>query len=119
MSAEPKVFSFADLHFSPTAFLFEGERHAGIGTSIFVVQTPPGGGVDLHTHPYPETFVLLEGRGRWTAGDTVVDLEPDHVLVVPAGTPHGFRNTGDEPLLVVSVHEAGMLDQTFLGDDPV
>lgn len=117
MSNEPQVFSLAELQFSPTAFLFEGAKQAGTDASIFVVRTPPGGGVDLHTHPYPETFVLLEGSGRWTAGDTVVDLEPDHVLVVPAETPHGFRNTGDRPLLVVSVHEAGMLDQTFLDGD--
>jgi mannose-6-phosphate isomerase-like protein (cupin superfamily) len=34
--------------------------------------------------------------------------------VVPPGTPHGFQNTGREPLLVVSVHEAGELQQTFL-----
>jgi mannose-6-phosphate isomerase-like protein (cupin superfamily) len=32
--------------------------------------------------------------------------------VVPPGTPHGFRNVGDEPLLVVSVHEAGAIEQT-------
>lgn len=120
MTTEPqvRVLAFSELAFSPTAFLFEGEKHAGNGVSIFVVRTPPGGGVDLHTHPYPETFVLLEGSGRWTAGGEVVDLEPDHILVVPADTPHGFRNTGEGPLLVVSVHEAGMLDQTFLDAEP-
>lgn len=113
-----RVVPFSELQFSPTAFLFEGERHAENGISIFIVRTPPGGGVELHTHPYPETFVLLEGSGRWTAGDDVIDLEPDHILAVPEDTPHGFRNTGAQSLLVVSVHEAGMLDQTFLGDEP-
>jgi mannose-6-phosphate isomerase-like protein (cupin superfamily) len=39
------------------------------------------------------------------------------MLVVPPETPHGFRNTGGGPLLVVSVHEAGTLQQTFLGED--
>lgn len=117
---EPVTFDFDDLRFngSPTAFLFEGKKRAGIDISMFIVRTPPGGFVDLHTHPYSETFVLLEGAGRWTAGDMVVELEPDHVLVVPAQTPHGFRNVGDEPLLVVSVHESGVLDQTFLGIEP-
>jgi quercetin dioxygenase-like cupin family protein len=59
---------------------------------VFVVRTPPGKFVELHVHPYPETFVLLEGRGRWTAGDA--------------------------PLLVVSVHESGTLEQSFLGVEP-
>ena len=113
------VFDLDDLKFSPTAALFEGGPNAGLGISVFVVRTPPGNGVELHAHPYSETFVLLEGRGRWTAGDEVVELRPSHLLVVPPETPHGFRNTGDEPLLVVSVHESGTLEQTFLGRDPV
>jgi mannose-6-phosphate isomerase-like protein (cupin superfamily) len=62
--------------------------------------------------------VLLEGRGRWTAGDVVTELDPDQMLVVPADTPHGFRNVGDAPLLVVSVHESGTLEQSFLGIEP-
>ncbi len=108
------VFDLDDLKFSPTAWLFEGLPRAGIGITVFVVRTPPGKGVGIHVHPYSETFVLLEGSGRWTAGDDVVDLNANQVLVVPANTPHGFLNTGDVPLLVVSVHESGTLEQTFL-----
>jgi mannose-6-phosphate isomerase-like protein (cupin superfamily) len=114
------TFGFDELRFngSATAFLFEGKKRAGIDISMFIVRTPPGGSVELHTHPYSETFVLLQGEGRWTAGDAVVELRPDHVLVVPPDTPHGFRNVGDAPLLVVSVHESGVLEQTFLGIEP-
>jgi mannose-6-phosphate isomerase-like protein (cupin superfamily) len=112
------VFTLDEMKFSPTASLFEGLPRAGVGISVFVVRTPPGKGVDLHVHPYSETFVLLEGSGRWTAGDDVVDLRANQMLVVPPETPHGFLNTGEDPLLVVSVHESGTLDQTFLGSDP-
>jgi mannose-6-phosphate isomerase-like protein (cupin superfamily) len=112
------VFDFEELQFSPTAWLFEGLPRAGVGISTFVVRTPPGRFVELHVHPYAETFVLLEGAGRWTAGDEVVELRANQMLVVPPETPHGFRNTGDEPLLVVSIHDSGTLDQTFLGRDP-
>ncbi len=78
------------------------------------MRTPPGGSVDLHVHPYHETFLMLEEEGRWTAGDEAVELRPNQMLVVPPETPHGFRNTGDRPLLVVSVHEGAELQQTFL-----
>jgi mannose-6-phosphate isomerase-like protein (cupin superfamily) len=118
MTAPIGPFDLADLGFSPTAALFEGERQAGVGISMFVARTRPGGAIELHVHPYPETFLLLAGRGRWTAGETVVELEPDQMLVVPPNTPHGFRNIGEEPLLVVTVHEAGVVDQTFLGREP-
>src|SRR3954451_3089408 len=112
------VFELDDMKFSPTAALFEGLPRAGVGISVFVVRTPPGKGVELHVHPYAETFLLLEGRGRWTAGDDVVELEPNQMISVAANTPHGFRNIGEEQLLVVSVHESPTLEQTFLGRDP-
>jgi mannose-6-phosphate isomerase-like protein (cupin superfamily) len=112
------TLTLGDLALGPTAFLFEGFPRAGVDVSIFVTRTPPGRAVELHVHPYAETFLLLEGRGRWTRGEEVVELEPEGMLVVPPDTPHGFRNIGDVPLLVVSVHERGTLRQTWLGEDP-
>jgi mannose-6-phosphate isomerase-like protein (cupin superfamily) len=110
--------SLDDLRISPTASLFEGHPRAGVDITMFVTRTPPGAAVELHVHPYAETFLLLRGRGRWTFGEEIRELEPEQMLVVPPETPHGFRNIGDEPLLVVSVHERGTLRQTFLGKDP-
>jgi mannose-6-phosphate isomerase-like protein (cupin superfamily) len=112
------VFDLGDMQLNPTASLFEGGPRAGVGISMFVVRTPPGRAVELHTHPYAETFILLDGQGRWTAGDEIVELRPDQILVVPPETPHGFRNIGEHPLLVVSVHEAAAIEQTFIGRDP-
>ena len=57
------------------------------------------------------------GAGPWR--DEAVELAPDQVVVVPPDTPHGFRNTGDEPLLVVSVHERGAIEQTWLDREPL
>jgi mannose-6-phosphate isomerase-like protein (cupin superfamily)/rhodanese-related sulfurtransferase len=111
-------FDLADMHVSPTAALFEGGGR-GAGISMFVTRTPPGKFVPLHVHPYPETFLLLEGGGRWTVGEEAVELEPDQLLVVPPDTPRGFRNTGERPLLVVSVHERGTLEQAWLDQEPL
>jgi mannose-6-phosphate isomerase-like protein (cupin superfamily) len=118
MTTSVRLVDLSDIQFSPTAWLFEGGPLAGAGISMFIVRTPPGAAVELHIHPYPETFLLLEGRGRWTAGDEVVEAGANQMLVVPPETPHGFRNIGEEPLLVVSVHESGTVQQTFLGRDP-
>jgi mannose-6-phosphate isomerase-like protein (cupin superfamily)/rhodanese-related sulfurtransferase len=112
------TLKLADLALGPTAALFEGFPRAGVDISMFVTRTPPGRAVELHVHPYAETFLLLEGRGRWTRGDDVVELGPEDMIVVPPATPHGFRNVGDVPLLVVSVHERGTLRQTWLGEEP-
>ena len=57
------TLDLADLAVSPTAALFEGHPRAGVDASIFVTRTPPARAVELHVHPYAETFLLLEGRG--------------------------------------------------------
>ena len=104
----------ADLAFSKTAWLFEGGEQAG--HSIFVTRTPPGAGVGLHVHPYAETFLLLEGHGRWTVGEETFELRAEQVVVVPPDTQHGFENTSGAPLLVVSVHDSGEMRQRFLDE---
>ena len=85
MTADPeiKALDLEDIRLGPTTWLFEGGPRAGVGISMFIVRTRPGISVELHTHPYPETFLLLEGRGRWTAGEQVVELQPCQMLVVP------------------------------------
>lgn len=110
----------SELQFSKTAWLFEGREHGGddVPISMFITRTPPGASVSLHVHPYSETFLLLEGAGRWTRGDEVVELAAESMLVVSPDTPHGFRNTGDVPLLVVSVHASGTLEQRWLDREP-
>lgn len=110
--------SLDQLRLSPTAALFEGGPRAGVGVTMFIVRTPPGRFVELHTHPYAETFVLLEGSGRWTAGDEVIEASAESIVCVPAETLHGFRNIGPEPLLVVSVHESATLIQEFTDREP-
>jgi quercetin dioxygenase-like cupin family protein len=86
------------------AFRFHGVEHGGVGVSFFVNRTLPGRRVSLHTHPYPEVFLLEEGDVTFRVGDEVVVSHGGEVVVVPAGTPHGFENTGTEPLKMTSIH---------------
>ena len=96
---------FADLPGGDRARKFEGKDH-GAKASFFISTHAPGEGPVLHRHPYEETFILLHGEARFTVGDDTLDPEPGHVLVVPAGTPHKFVNTGNTRLEQVSIHPA-------------
>lgn len=110
--------SLETLRIGPTTALFEGGPRAGVGVTMFVLRTAPGRFVEMHTHPYPETFLLLDGWGRWTIGDAVTELEAEAMITAPTLTPHGLRNVGETPLLVVTVQESPTLKQTFLGREP-
>ncbi|RIK45733.1 MAG: cupin domain-containing protein [Chloroflexi bacterium] len=80
---------------------------AGLGTvSLMFGEVQPGARVALHRHTYEEVFVITSGRGAFTIGDTTVDVEVGDIVVVPAGVPHTFRNTGSDPLCQTAVHAA-------------
>ena len=109
------VHSVKSLMRTPTAALFEGAKHGdGAPLSIFVVESVPGKGVGLHTHPYDEVLVVQEGEGRFTVGGEELALTGGQIVVVPAETPHGFENTGEGPLKQVTVHASPELIQTDL-----
>jgi mannose-6-phosphate isomerase-like protein (cupin superfamily) len=107
----PVVLSLADLRLSPTAALFEGRKRADVDVSFFVTDHPPGSGPDLHQHPYPEVFVVQEGEATFTVNEEQLPVPAGNVVVVPADTPHGFKNTGDGQLRQVSIHQSGELIQ--------
>jgi mannose-6-phosphate isomerase-like protein (cupin superfamily) len=78
--------------------------HLGANVSFIVVDAPPGGGPRLHRHPYEEVFVVQEGSATFTAGDETTEVEGGQVVVVPAGVPHKFMNSGTGRLRQVDIH---------------
>ena len=71
------------------------------------IQTsPPGYATPEHAHPYMEVLTVLSGAGEAWAEDRPgpIDLAPGVTLVFRAGRAHGFRVTGDAPLVTYGVH---------------
>jgi quercetin dioxygenase-like cupin family protein len=82
---------------------FTGED-LGARVSIILVDTAPGRGPSLHRHEYEEVFAIQQGHVTFTVGDDTRVAGAGDVVVVPPNMPHGFVNTGDEPLGMVAVH---------------
>lgn len=81
-------------------------------TVILHDSVEPGAGPRLHTHPYPETFIIEEGRAVFTVGDEEIEAGPGQILVVPAGTPHKFRTLG--PMKSIHIHANAKFDTRWL-----
>ena len=96
-----------NLPHSEIAYELEGDDHDEIGVSAIVVDAPPGSGPKLHKHPYAEVFVLLEGQATFTAGEDVIEAVGGQIVIVPAGLPHKFVNSGTGPLRQVDIHPSG------------
>jgi mannose-6-phosphate isomerase-like protein (cupin superfamily) len=58
----------------------------------------PGGNVPPHVHPHQEErFDVLEGEMTFTVGRGKKRARAGESVVVPPGTRHAFRSTGDVP----------------------
>ena len=111
-----RLLERTDLRPSEISYEFEGDAHGAIGASFIGVDAPPGSGPKLHKHPYPEIFVMLEGTATFTAGEDVIEAAGGQVVLVPAGMPHKFDNSGSGPLRQVDIHPSGHFITEWLED---
>src|SRR5918998_558555 len=81
---------------------FDGHEH-GASVSFFISRNRPGTGPDLHRHPYEETFIVQDGKARFTVGEETIEATAGEIVVVPAGTPHKFVNTGQTRLRQINI----------------
>lgn len=75
------------LPWSAIAHEFVGSDHGGVPFTFLLVEAPAGSGARLHKHPY-------------------VDVDAGQIVVIPAGQPHGFVNSGEDVLRQVDIHGA-------------
>jgi mannose-6-phosphate isomerase-like protein (cupin superfamily) len=75
-----------------------------VGTSalsVWMANHAPGEDVPLHFHEVEEVLTFIGGEGEATLGDETIPIQAGMSIIVPPGTPHGYRNTGTEPLRIV------------------
>lgn len=97
-----------------TAYRFQGGMYGDVPVSFFWLFTLPGKGPGLHVHPYQEVFILQQGQATFTVGETTLELHGGEVTIVPANTPHKYKNTGQEPLQMISIHPNKEVIQKWL-----
>ena len=92
---------------------FVGENQ-GTPFSSYIVTAQPGKGPPLHTHPYVEVAFTIEGTATITVGDETREVGAGGIVVIPAGTPHRFVNSGQSPLRQIDIHASPQFIQTDL-----
>ncbi len=85
------------LPFSSFAHELVGADHGGIGVFVLFVDAPPRHGSSLHTHPYEEIFLTLEGEATVIANEQGFQIGPGDIVIVPPHTPHAFTHSGSVP----------------------
>ena len=93
-----------ELPFDGSTYEFQGIQYLDTNVSFIWVDMPPGGTIRLHKHPYEEIFIIQEGMATFTVGSATLEARAGQILVVPAGVPHKFMNSGHERLRQIDIH---------------
>ncbi|MDX1395875.1 MAG: cupin domain-containing protein [Gemmatimonadota bacterium] len=78
-----------------TQVLIGPEQAPNFALRRFVME--PGGGMPLHTNEVEHEQFVLRGEATVKIGDETHRVKAGDVVYIPAGTPHSYDSTGDEP----------------------
>ena len=76
-----------------------GSANSMLGISTF----KPGSSTEQMIHEAEEMCYILRGQGCLEVEDKTVAYTAGEAIYIPAGVPHGVRNTGQEDLVMVFV----------------
>lgn len=99
--------AFIDASSIPTGLLIGPQHGAG---RIFRdrLRVAAGFFVGLHTHQGDESFQVVHGIVRFTAGTERKECGPGEIIFIPAGVEHGFLVLEDACLEVFSEQKMGI-----------
>lgn len=78
------------------------EGTAAGGLSLAEATVPPGAATHLHVHrDTQEVYHVTAGEGLMRLGAERFAIAPGDTVRILPGTPHGLKNTGPAPLVVL------------------
>ncbi len=66
-------------------------------------EVQPKGEIPLHAHSADHEIYILSGEGKAFTKEKEIAIEQDMFLYVTPNEEHGYRNTGDTPLVFICV----------------
>jgi mannose-6-phosphate isomerase-like protein (cupin superfamily) len=108
------IVNRSKLPFVDIAHEFVGNDHGGVAMSFLLVISNQGTGVRLHKHNYDEIVYVIEGQSVWTVAEHELEAKTGDVLIVRAGEPHKFANSGNGPLRQIDIHLSPTFETTWL-----
>lgn len=75
--------------------LISAEEGPNFALRRFIMQ--PGGGMPLHTNTVEHEQYVLRGQAQIGIDGQEYQVQTGDVVFIPAGAPHYYQNTGQEP----------------------
>ena len=81
-----------------------GKTMLDAATKVVLTRVEPGGGFAAHVDAYGHLLYILSGTGLAVSGGCEYPLTPGTVLQIDAKEVHSYRNTGADPLVLISLN---------------
>lgn len=83
---------------------FRKELVTGPHSQVVLMSIPVGGEIGMEQHTVDQTLVFVSGHGQAIINGEVSDVYAQHLVFVPAGTNHNFKNVGTKELKLFTIY---------------
>ncbi|SRR6266403_2415515 len=83
---------------------FRKEIVTGPHSQVVIMCIPVGQEIGAEAHTVDQILIFVQGRGQAIINDVVSEVKENHLVVVPAGTKHNFKNTSSEDLKLFTIY---------------
>jgi len=90
--------------YRPELNLWANRLIMGTHQELNWVKFEPGSKYSLHSHPYEQVSVVVQGRMLLTVGKAVREAGPGDMWHAPSEVPHGGEILGDEAVVFIDVY---------------
>lgn len=93
--------------------LIDEERDGAPVYVLRMIEVAPGRQTPDHSHPFEHENFVVEGNGKVMMEGEWQEVAAGHVVFVPPGVRHRYRNTGDVPFKFLCGIPASRLRQAY------
>ena len=73
-------------------------------TKVTLTKVEPNGEFSTHIDDYHHVLYFIKGDGVGWLGDEEFIINQGMIVNIPAGTPHGYRNSSQESMLLITIN---------------
>lgn len=96
---------------------YRKEIVTGPHSQVVIMCIPVGQEIGAEAHMVDQILIFVEGHGQAIINDVVSEVRSHHLVFVPAGTKHNFKNIGLQPLKLFTIYApaedaVGLVEET-------
>jgi mannose-6-phosphate isomerase-like protein (cupin superfamily) len=83
---------------------FKKEVFTGNHSQIVLMSVAPGQEIGKEIHRVDQILFFADGQGIAILNDVISEVFPYHMVFVPAGVEHNFKNTGERAMKICTIY---------------